>query len=56
MASNEKIKHLETEIHRLKAKEKKLEHDLALYRQIFTHLKAQFEQMKQEILKNHGRR
>jgi hypothetical protein len=49
MASDERAKHLEAEIVRLREKEKKLEHDLALYRQIFEHLKAQFDEMKREL-------
>jgi predicted nuclease with TOPRIM domain len=51
MDSDERIKRLEEEIARLREKEKKLEHDVALYRQIFDHLKAQFEEMKRELLK-----
>jgi hypothetical protein len=49
MDSDERIKRLEAEILRLREKEKKLEHDVALYRQIFEHLRNQFEQMKREI-------
>ena len=51
MVSDDKIRHLEAEVTRLKEKEKKLEHDLALYKQIFAHLRSQFEHMKHEILK-----
>ena len=51
MGSDKKIKHLEAEVKRLKEKEKKLEHDLTLYNQIFSHLKAQFENMKKELMK-----
>jgi hypothetical protein len=43
---------LEKEIAHLKEKEKKLEHDIAIYREIFSHLKYQFEQMKKEHEKN----
>ncbi len=50
MDSGKDTKHLEAEIKRLKEKEKKLEHDLDLYRQIFSHLKQQFELMKKELL------
>jgi len=50
MASDE-IKELKSEVARLREKEKKLEHDLQLYRQIFSHLKSQFETMKKELLK-----
>ncbi len=50
MGSDKHIEHLEAEVKRLKEKEKKLEHDLDLYRQIFSHLKQQFENMKKELL------
>jgi len=50
MASDDKIRTLEAEVARLKEKEKKLEHDLSLYKQIFSHLKSQFEDMKRQIL------
>jgi len=51
MDSDERIKSLEAEVTRLKEKEKRLEHDLGVYRQIFSHLKAQFEQLKMELLR-----
>lgn len=44
----EKIKELEAEVKRLKEKEKKLEHDLGIFRQIFNHLNQQFEELKKE--------
>ncbi len=50
MVSAEKLRQLESEVKRLREKEKKLEHDLALYREIFAHLKSQFEDMKRQIL------
>jgi predicted nucleic acid-binding Zn-ribbon protein len=50
MDSDERIRRLEGEVERLREKEKKLEHDLALYREIFTHLKKQFEEMKRQLL------
>ncbi len=51
MDSGKRIKQLEEEVRRLREKEKKLEHDLSLYKQIFQHLHQQFENMKKEILK-----
>ena len=51
MDSDEKIRHLEAQVRSLKEKEKKLEHDLNLYKQIFAHLRSQFEEMKKNILK-----
>ncbi|MGM5483184.1 MAG: hypothetical protein ACQESF_06995 [Nanobdellota archaeon] len=45
---DEKIKDLETEVERLKDKEKKLEHDIKIFRQIFDHLNKQFEKIKKE--------
>ena len=51
MDSDKKIKHLEDEVSRLKEKEKKLERDLNLYKEIFSHLKHQFEEMKKELLR-----
>jgi hypothetical protein len=51
MDSDERIRHLEAELIRLREKEHKLEHDVALYRQIFDHLRSQFEEMRKELLK-----
>jgi len=48
---SDKIRQLKEEVKRLKDKEKKLEHDINLYRQIFSHLKNQFDNMKKELLK-----
>lgn len=47
-SDKERIKELEEEVKRLREKEKKLEHDLNIYRQIFDHLNSQFEEMKKE--------
>lgn len=49
MGSDERIKELEAEVERLKQKEKKLEHDVELHRQIFRHMKTQFEEMKKQL-------
>jgi predicted nucleic acid-binding Zn-ribbon protein len=49
--SSDRIKQLEQEVARLKEKEVKLEHDLEIYRQIFLHLKVQFEEMKRQLIK-----
>ena len=46
---SDRIKALEEEVRNLKEKEAKLEHDLGLYRQIFSHLRQQFEQLKREL-------
>lgn len=51
MGSDDRIRQLEAEVKRLKDKEKKLEHDLSIYKQIFAHLRTQFEHMKHELLK-----
>jgi|APSaa5957512622_1039677.scaffolds.fasta_scaffold178991_2 hypothetical protein len=50
MNSDKKIQHLEAEIKHLKEKEIKLERDLNLYKQIFSHLKTQFDHMKQNLI------
>jgi chromosome segregation ATPase len=46
---SKKVKELEAEIERLRQREKKFEHDIAIFQQVFHHLKQQFEQMKKEI-------
>ncbi|MEM4267562.1 MAG: hypothetical protein QXK37_01895 [Candidatus Woesearchaeota archaeon] len=51
MDLNNKIRELEEEIKRLKEKEKKLEHDIDIFNQVFHHIKKQFEDMQKEILK-----
>jgi hypothetical protein len=51
MDSNKRIKELEAEIDRLKQKEKRFEHDIAIFHQVFDSMKKQFEQMKRELLK-----
>jgi len=51
MDSDERIKSLEKEVERLREKELKLEHDLSIYKDIFAHLKRQFEEMKRQLMK-----
>jgi predicted nucleic acid-binding Zn-ribbon protein len=51
MTHEERIKHLEAEVQKLKEREKTLMHDLSIYNQVFSQLKLQFEQMKKELLK-----
>ena len=46
-----RIRKLEEEVDRLKKREESLMHDLEIYKQVFSHLKEQFEKMKKELTK-----
>lgn len=51
MTPEEKVKHLESEVQKLKEREKTLIHDLSIYKELFEHLNKQFEDMKRELIK-----
>ncbi len=46
-----RIKELEAEIKRLRQREKQLLENMKIFRQIFSHLHAQFEELKKEVQK-----
>ncbi|MFW6013653.1 MAG: hypothetical protein ACOCQG_00610 [Candidatus Nanoarchaeia archaeon] len=51
MNKDDKIRKLEEEVNTLQEKEKKLRHDLGLYKKIFDELKKQMEDMKKDLKK-----
>ena len=51
MIHEERIRHLEEEVQRLKQREKTHMHDISIYKEVFTHIKHQFEQLKKELLR-----